>query len=263
MRTLIITGYGINCEKEMALAVHKAGSEVEVQHFHTLMSEPSILHTFDWLIIPGGFSFGDELGGGKVFANRILHSDLKQHLEEFVGSGKAILGICNGFQILTKLGLLPFGDESCVSLGPNASDVFENRWVHHTLPPSRCMLTEGLTQLTLPIRHAEGRFVAAPGIRKKLFEQGQVVLQYADESFSATETYPQNPNGSTDGIAGICDETGRILGMMAHPEAFLSSWHHPHQSRLKWQGAPLPPPDGLTFFQTAVKALSMEKSLCH
>lgn len=225
VNALVISGYGINCERELAWACEMAGAKVQTLHAGHLLSGRIQLEAFELLLFPGGFSFGDELGAAKAFANRLIGSGVTQRLQDFVQEGGCILGICNGFQLLVKLGLLPGWDGGIqyVSLARNRHGRFDNRWVEHVCPPSRCLFTSGLTSLSLPIRHAEGRLVVQNGeVLERLMEQQQIALRYAAGC---------NPNGSLDDIAGICDSTGRILGMMAHPEAALLSLHQPRWSR--------------------------------
>ncbi len=234
VNALVLHGYGINCEREMALACKLAGANVERAHAHDFFSGNVDLSGTHLLVFPGGFSFGDALGAGKVFANRIkaVHT-LRQRLHDFVDQGHCILGVCNGFQILVKLGLLAHGEKGPVAgLAPNASSRYENRWVTHAIPESKCVFTTGIQSVRLPIRHAEGRLVfRSDEDRKQLFASRQVALQYADGDGRVTEQYPDNPNGTEDGIAGICDSTGRVLGMMAHPEAALYAFNHPQWTR--------------------------------
>lgn len=218
VKSLVITGYGINCERELATACRAAGGEVEFIHAKKLFADQSALNRSQLLLFPGGFSFGDELGSAKVFANRLL--PMRAELEKFIARGGCILGICNGFQLLVKLGLLPGEKGQTASLISNATGRFECRWIHHTVIPSHCIFTQGLTSLYLPIRHGEGRFVTEN--TENLFEKGQVPLQYEE-----------NPNGSMDKIAALCDSTGRVMGMMAHPEAALYFKQDPRWTRMK------------------------------
>ncbi len=241
VRALVITGYGINCEKEMALACDIAGADSTIAHTSELLSNKIRLEDYHLLAFPGGFSFGDELGAGKAFANRLSFSksvqgeNLKERLHQFVEQGKCIIGICNGFQLLVKLGLLPENKEvQSLSLVYNDSHRFESNWVHHKVNPGPCVFTRGLTHMYLPVRHAEGKLVGkCEKTINTLFEKDQVVLQYADSCGVPSEEYPHNPNGSVNSIAGICDPTGRVFGMMAHPEAALYFTNHPRWHRLR------------------------------
>jgi phosphoribosylformylglycinamidine synthase I len=256
VKALVISGYGINCEKELGLACQLAGADPTIAHARRFLSEEISLDNFQLLLFPGGFSFGDELGAAKVFANKMTYCSaltafsLKQRLKKFVGDGNAILGICNGFQLLVKLGLLPGSDgnesKQTASLAVNDHGRFENRWVEHQAPSTHCPYTKGLSHLYLPIRHGEGKFIASTPILQSLIQNKQIVLKYA-----------HNPNGSLENIAGVCDPTGRILGMMAHPEAALFFIHHPQWMRIKEQlkrtQQPLPIyDDGFVLFKNIV-----------
>jgi phosphoribosylformylglycinamidine synthase I len=218
VKAVVVTGCGINCDKEMSVACREAGFEVETIHASKLFGDAFPWGEAQLLLFPGGFSFGDELGAAKVFANRLL--GIKNRLKEFVDQGNCILGICNGFQLLVKLGLLPGGENQTASLACNDTGRFEARWVNHLVVPSKCIFTQGLESLYLPIRHGEGKFVSDD--TELLFRNQQVVMQYE-----------KNPNGSMDSIAAICDPTGRILGMMAHPEAALYFTQDPRWTRMK------------------------------
>ncbi len=201
VRALVLSGCGINCEREMAYACEYVGATAEIIHLRQLL-EMNLDH-YEWLIFPGGFSFADELGAGKVLANRLR--GFKEKLTRFVDQGKSILGICNGFQLLVKLGFFT----PKISLARNASGRFQSQWADHHVCKSSSIYTKGLETLFLPLRHAEGRLIGET-------EDLNVVFQYA-----------ANPNGSTHEIAGVCDSSGRVLGMMAHPEAAIFPHHHP------------------------------------
>lgn len=225
IHTRVLTGYGINADDELVRAFSAAGSEVEKTHLTDLIENPKLLEESHILAFPGGFSFGDHLGSGLVLAH-LCRQRLKPHLERFVASGRLLIGICNGFQVLVKMGILPNiqGDWSReVSLIHNDTGTFEDSWVPVTFnPESRCVWTAGLSRMELPIRHGEGRFISSsPKVRKLLVENNLIALTYAE----------RNPNGSELDIAGITDPTGRILGLMPHPEAFLSRENHPRWTR--------------------------------
>jgi phosphoribosylformylglycinamidine synthase subunit PurQ / glutaminase len=246
IRAIVITGNGTNCETEMAHACRLAGFDtVEIVHISELLTGLKRLDDYDFLNLPGGFLDGDDLGSAKAGANRILHAPvagsgekLFAQFSRFVAAGKLILGVCNGFQLLVKLGMLP-GFEGCydcqtVTLTFNDSGRFEDRWVHLRInPASPCIFTRGIRTLYLPVRHGEGKFVVRDnGVRERLHRDNLVALQYSDEQCrEATLEYPANPNGAVDGIAGICDATGRIFGLMPHPEAFHHRTNHPRWTR--------------------------------
>jgi len=220
VRALVLSGYGINCEREMAEGAMLAGAQVTSVHAKTWLLGKLDLCDYDFLLFPGGFSFGDELGAGKAFANRIAFTKRRDELFRFIAQGKCILGVCNGFQLLVKLGILPgFNKKSEAALIRNEKGKFESRWVHQKVVSSRCIFTANLKHLYLPIRHGEGNFTMPDSAR--LWSENRVVLQYATATGEAALDYPDNPNGSLSSIAGICDETGRVLGMMPHPEAAL------------------------------------------
>lgn len=235
IRALVISGYGINCEKEMAAACTLAGAETSVVHARDLLTGSVRPDAYRLLAFPGGFSFGDELGAAKAFANRIIHSGrLQEALIRFVEGGGCILGVCNGFQLLVKLGILPDMGAQNASLAYNDSGRFEARWVNHAVAPTHCVFSRGIDTMRLPIRHGEGKFVAADSDTvQSLFARQQVVFQYADAEGIPAMTYPANPNGSLGAIAGVCDRTGRVMGMMAHPEAAVWFTNHPQWTRMK------------------------------
>lgn len=255
-RALVITGDGLNCERETAEALRLAGAVPELVHVSDVPERG--LEDFRILVLIGGFSNGDHLGAGTVQASLFRHR-LRRPLERFVAEGRLVLGVCNGFQTLVKMGLLPGADwERTATIMANDSGRFEDRWVHLAVDPaSPCLWTRGLRRLYLPVRHGEGRFVvrdtaAALSLRRR----AQVPLRYADESGRPTMNYPANPNGSEDAVAGVCDPSGRIFGLMPHPEAYLSPYNHPSWTRRAALGLPLPEEgEGLALFRNAVAFL--------
>lgn len=238
VKTLVITGFGLNCEKETSVAFETAGSEVTRVHLNDLLEQTSILSEYHILAFIGGFSFGDHLGAGTVFSNRVKFG-LKKELEEFIESGKLVIGICNGFQTMTRMGIVPAIDslfKQEVALQHNDSGVFRDSWV--TLKANQdspCVFTKGIDLLPVPIRHGEGKFMALnEDVLQELEAGGHVALRYADPvSGEASSEFPLNPNGSQNDIAGICDKTGRVFGLMPHPEAYLSPYNHPHWTHQK------------------------------
>jgi len=245
-RSIVITGNGTNCEVEMAHACRLAGFDhVEIVHISELIVGEKSLDDYHFLNLPGGFLDGDDLGAAKAGANRILHANvmgtdekLSDQLLRFIGDGKLVLGVCNGFQLMVKLGLLPAFDgeyrRQTATITFNDSARFEDRWTYLTVnEKSPCVFTRGVSQMYLPVRHGEGKFVTeneAVGVR--LRESNQIVMQYSDAAFNGpVMDYPLNPNGSPDAVAGICDETGRLFGLMPHPEAYLHRTNHPRWTR--------------------------------
>lgn len=220
---LVLCGDGINCERETASALALAGFDPRLVHVNALIDDPGILNDMDLMAIPGGFSFGDELGSGQVLATK-LKARVAGKLSEFVGHRKPVIGICNGFQVLVKLGLLPSPRMAGqVALATNSSGQFQNHWVTLEAPDSRCIWTKGLrhaadTPLQMPIRHGEGRLLCRPGsdAYAVMESEGMIALRYTDDI-----------NGSIGRIAGICDPTGVVFGLMPHPEAALHDWLHP------------------------------------
>ncbi len=244
VHALVLTGYGTNCERETAFACRAAGAErTVIAHFADLIQEQYLLEDFNFLIFPGGFLDGDHLGGAQAAAVRFTSArtrsgrSLVQDIRQLHARGGLIMGICNGFQLLVKLGLLP-GLQSpvparCLSLSHNESGRFEDRWVHlHCLEDSPCVFTRGLDRIYLPVRHGEGRLIARDAATLQDIETGRLIaLQYTDPGGRITQSYPHNPNGSPLGIAGLTDPTGRIFGLMPHPEAFNHPTNHPAWTR--------------------------------
>lgn len=252
-KALVLTGYGINTDYETELALELAGAEAERVHLNDLLADKRRLRDYQILALPGGFSFGDDIAAGKVLASK-LKLNLLDELLKFIARGNLVIGICNGFQVLIKMGLLPGldGHHQLATLTYNDSGRFEDRWVYLKVnQDSKCVFTEGLEMLYLPIRNAEGKFVAPPEVLERLKAEEQVVLRYVDEE-GREAGYPWNPSGSMENIAGICDPTGRVFGLMPHPEAFLFRVNHP-----RWQREALPEEgQGLAIFRNAVEYFS-------
>lgn len=226
---------GINCDMEMAYAFEVAGGRPETVHINQLREGDRSLSDFGALAIPGGFSYGDDVASGRILANE-LTSYLSDQLQAFVDEEKPIIGVCNGFQVLVKTGLLPartLGVQEA-SLVDNDSARFVCRWFDLAVGETVCKFiqpedTDGLT-IPMQVAHGEGKFLAPDSEIQKLKENGQVVFRYAPQDGRAQSDHPYNPNGSIDDIAGICDETGLILGMMPHPERSIEAFH-PDRSR--------------------------------
>jgi phosphoribosylformylglycinamidine synthase len=239
VRVLVLSGYGLNCEAETAAGFRMVGAATRIEHFaDVLHREQSSLEGVHILVFVGGFSFGDHIASGRVFANRIRYR-FGDRLTKFVDDGGLVLGICNGFQTLVKLGLLPgVGRQpgqripaQQVSLVSNDRLGYRNAWVRLRIDPrSPCVFTRGSTGavLELPSRHGEGKLVVDPAVAGPLADGHMVPMLYADLDGQPTERWPDNPNGSSGGAAGLCDASGRIFGIMPHPEAYLYPENHPH-----------------------------------
>ncbi|MCX5891764.1 MAG: phosphoribosylformylglycinamidine synthase I [Deltaproteobacteria bacterium] len=265
-RALVLYGYGLNCDFETAFALNKAGAEAVRVHTTELLENPAAIWNYHLLAVPGGFSWGDEHGAGVILALR-LKLALGSALQEFIDAGRLVIGICNGFQVLVNLGLLPGlkgrAGERLAALIPNDCGNFRDAWVHLKVEPSHCVFTKGLDQMELPIRHGEGKFFAAPEVLTEIKDRGQIALKYATaDGAEADGRFPDNPNGSLLDIAGVTDASGRVLGLMPHPEAHVTSFQHPTwtQDKEAWrrQGQPYPEQvgAGLAIFRNALQYLA-------
>jgi phosphoribosylformylglycinamidine synthase len=254
---LILRAPGTNCDGETQFACEQAGATAERVHLNRLREVPDLLRDAQILILPGGFAHGDDIGAGKIFATQ-LGTFLGDALREFRDAEKLILGICNGFQVLLKGGLLmpPDEDGPLATLTYNRHGRFEDRWVYLEPSPGNCVWLTGCDQpLLLPVAHGEGNFVCRKEwILKGLEQSGQVVLRYADPAGRTGAGFPHNPNGSQGDVAGLCDATGRVLGLMPHPERHILPTQHPRWTRegLKAEG------DGLALFRNAVAYFQSE-----
>lgn len=257
-RALILRAPGTNCDEETAFAFEQAGASAQRVHVNRLLQQPQFAAEFQILCLPGGFSYGDDIAAGRILANQMRHH-LADVLEEFKSQDKLILGICNGFQVLIKSGLLLSGDDASreqATLTWNNSGRYEDRWVYLRVSSSKSPLFAGLETLYLPVAHAEGKFVAREASLLREWEaSGQIVLRYAlpDGAASAVSTgdevpYPGNPNGSQANVAGVCDATGRVCGLMPHPERHIEPTQHPRWTR--GEGGEVS--DGLHVFRNAV-----------
>ncbi|PID73479.1 MAG: phosphoribosylformylglycinamidine synthase [Desulfobacterales bacterium] len=265
IRALVLTGFGLNCDMETAHTCELAGAKAERVHINALIDRDVRLADYQIMIFGGGFSWGDDHGAGVVQAVR-MKTGLGDDLLEFVARDHLIIGICNGFQTLVNLGLLPGLDSDYtarkVALIGNDTGNFRNDWVRLIVDPaSACVFTRGISQIDLPVRHGEGKFYTDAHTHRRLAEGGQIVLRYALSSGSpAKGAWPENPNGSLDDIAGICDPTGRILGLMPHPEGYHDPSHHPDwplRREMICRGRLFPSePAGLRIFRNAVRYFS-------
>ena len=247
VKTLLIRAPGTNCDFETSVAFEQAGAEVESALVTELLRGEKRLPDYQIMVIPGGFTYGDDISAGKILANQ-LKLKMAEDIRKFVADGRLILGICNGFQVLVKAGILPdLADErpQPVTLAGNDSGKFECRWVYLRVnEASPCVFTRGISAMYLPVAHGEGKLVAEPGIAGEL----KAVVYYSDEAGDVRAGYPHNPNGSVNNIAGICDPSGRIFALMPHPERFIRRTQHPRWNReVTGQLG-----DGLQIFRNAV-----------
>ena len=267
---LVLAGYGINCDYETAEACNFAGFSARRVHINDVLESGRKLLSSKLIVFPGGFSFGDDLGSGVAFSSKVRFSLLKDGnqlydlLMEYVRNGGLVLGICNGFQILVRLGMIPAVDTTygrqLVTLAPNREGYFIDKWVKLRVDESSpSVFTAGIRTMDLPVRHGEGRFVTGnKETLNSLIRQRLVSLRYCDESGEPALEFPQNPNGSEDSVAGICDPTGRIFGMMPDPEAAVSFYQYPDWTKRKEiaarRGTRHPEEgDGYLVFQNAFK----------
>ncbi|MEO0107693.1 MAG: phosphoribosylformylglycinamidine synthase subunit PurQ [candidate division WOR-3 bacterium] len=273
VRVALLFAAGTNCDAEMAHAFRLSGARVEYLHINQAKAKPERRRRYQILGIPGGFTYGDYISAGRILANELRFS-LREELLRFITCGKLIIGICNGFQVMVKAGLLPALDgylgKQTATLVTNDSGRFECRWVYLQIEPSKCVFTRGLEgKIYLPVAHAEGKFVTKSSrVLAQIKRKGLAVLRYAlpdkdDAAYLCGPTfpltkprragtncplpYPWNPNGSSFDIAGICDPSGRLLGMMPHPERFVRPTQHPRWTREKIARC-----DGLLIYQNAV-----------
>ena len=249
-RILILRAPGHNCDRETEFAFERAGGRPERIHVNRLREEPALLQRYQILVVPGGFTYGDDVAAGKILAIQLRHF-LGEALRRFRDAEKLILGVCNGFQVLLKAGLIlqPDDDGPVATLAHNANGRFEDRWIHLQTNGSKCPFLKGIDRLHLPIAHGEGNFLCREAWMLKGLEQtGQVVLKYVDAS-GRPGAFPVNPNGSQGDVAGLCDATGRVLGLMPHPERHVLPTQHPRWTRegLKEEG------DGMKLFRNAVE----------
>jgi phosphoribosylformylglycinamidine synthase I len=274
VRVAVLFGFGINCDRETAAVFDMVGGTSERLHVNNLVQGNRSLEEFDILAVPGGFSFGDHLGSGRLLGNRLRFA-LREQLQKFVSSGKPIIGICNGFQALVKTGLLPGPENASLepdliqraSLTLNNTGQYEDRWVTLEFDSqSPCIWTKGIQRIECPVRHGEGRFVMPTNSElDRLSSNHQLTVRYVDPSTEPGAglsddllPFPLSPNGSMRNIAGICDPTGLVFGLMPHPEAFYTMWLHPEHTSMKlnedeWEGA------GLQIFRNAVEYVRSQR----
>jgi len=248
VRTVIIRAPGTNCDAETAFAFQEAGAIVDSVHINQLIRQEKRLSDYQIMVVPGGFTYGDDIAAGKVLANE-LSRKLGEDIQRFIENGGLILGICNGFQVLVKAGILPWlsnGALPLLTVVGNDSGKFECRWVHLAVnKDSPCVFTKGLDSMYLPVAHAEGKVVADTEVLSQL----NIVLYYTDQHGDSEAGYPHNPNGSVGNIAGSCDSTGRVFALMPHPERHIRGTQPPQWTR---QGAKQYG-DGFQIFVNAVR----------
>jgi phosphoribosylformylglycinamidine synthase I len=252
-RVLVLRAPGANCDAEAQFACELAGAFPERLHINRLRENPALLQRFQVLVVPGGFTYGDDVAAGKILGNQLAHF-LGDELRKFRDRDRLILGICNGFQAILKAGLLLSDDEEgpVATLAHNSHGKFEDRWIYLKATPGKCPFLTGIDRLHLPIAHGEGRFLCRTTWQLEGLKQtGQAVLTYVDEH-GKPGGFPINPNGSQGDIAGLCDATGHVLGLMPHPERHVLPTQHPRWTRngLASEG------DGLAIFRNAVRFFS-------
>lgn len=249
VKALILRTAGTNCDWETEHALRKVRAETQRIHINRILEKKDLLHQYHILVLPGGFTYGDDIAAGKILAN-LLRFHLEGEIRHFLQEGKLILGICNGFQTLVKSRLLPAldGNAQEATLTFNDSNRFEARWVYLKVCSSKSVYIQEGQILYLPVAHAEGKFLTRDeGVLQRLRDASQIVFKYVNPEGEDAE-YPYNPNGSIENIAGVCDPTGRILGMMPHPERYVEPFQHP-----RWQREGLAKqPQGILIFRNAV-----------
>ncbi len=271
VRSLVLTGFGINCEEEMAAAYKLAGAQADIVHLNEVLKGACSIHDYDVLNFPGGFSFGDDLGSAKVLANKFKYKKMESgkrfidDIDDFIKNGHYIIGVCNGFQALVKMGLLPNMNgnyEQEATLTYNDSGKFEDRWVTCRVnEKNRTPFLNEIDLIELPVRHGEGKLIFEnEAVRDKTAEMGLNCLTYVDKNGSPTAEYPLNPNGSELNCAALSDTTGQVFGLMPHPEAFLSLYNHPNWGKLKRKNPDISEDgQGLKIFKNIVKHIVKNK----
>lgn len=260
-KVAVLSGFGINCETETMAVFEMAGATADRVHVNRLVTGNIQLSDYQIMAIPGGFSFGDHLGSGRLLGNR-LRFGLREQVREFVKAGKPVIGICNGFQVLVKMGLLPGDDDvsltQTASLALNDSGHYEDRWVTLEVDPkSPCIWTNGIERIRVPVRHGEGKFVTDDKEMLDRWDQrGQLAVRYADPDSEYPSLaddvlpYPISPNQSWRNIAGVCDPSGLVFGLMPHPEANHSTWLGATWTREEIEHGE---GEGMTIFRNAVE----------
>lgn len=256
VKAIVLRAAGINCDMETTHALELAGAQAERIHINRVIDDPAMLDGYQIMVFPGGFSYGDDVAAGKVLANQVVHH-LSDILHKFIEDGKLVLGICNGFQVMIKTGIVPGLNgvgklsltDQTVTLTDNDSGKFEDRWVYLQPGTDRCVFIDSKKRLYLPIAHGEGKIVTdSEQTLNQVKQHGFVAFRYVDADGNKAG-FPVNPNGSQDSIAALTDSTGRAMGMMPHPERCVRWTQHPHWTRLKEREGFA---DGMTIFTNAV-----------
>lgn len=258
-KVAILFAPGTNFDEETKYAFQKAGAEADILPMTEVLDRPEIIQNYQILDFPGGFSYGDDLLAGKIWANQI-RIYLLDEIHKFQKKGGIIIGVCNGFQVLMRSGLLPGIGEIFKTAGLifNKKQKFECRWIKLKMSKSRCVFLKDTVfeNGELPVQHGEGRFVVSgKPILKNLIVNKQIVFQYADQTGKATDNYPDNPNGSIYAIAGICDTSGQVFGMMPHPEHYIERWQHPNWRRKEFSSECY----GLKIYEAAVDYIRLNQ----
>lgn len=252
-KVLVLKTDGINRDEDMAFAFELAGADAKIVHINDLRSKKEKLNNYQIIGIPGGFAYGDDIVSGKILATELI-SFLSDELKKFVQrKDTVILGVCNGFQVLIRTGLVPFRNigGTDATLINNDSGHFECRWIKLKVEKnSKSKFLSGMENEVIwcPVAHGEGKFFAESSVLSKIEENNLVAFRYVDEKGNVTQKYPDNPNGALNAIAGITDETGRVLGLMPHPECFVRVEQHPN-----WRRGSVKKPQGLPLFINMVK----------
>jgi len=249
-RVLVLRTDGTNCDEETLYAFTKAGADGRLVHVNQLRRGAERLADYQVLVIPGGFSYGDDIHSGKVLAVELI-SSLQEQILAFLAAGKPILGICNGFQVLVRTGILPGRNpgEISIALMANDSGHFECRWVRLRVEKSVCLFTRGLEGqvLDMMVAHGEGKLYTDPARLGEIEGRRQVVFRYVDAGGEPTDRYPDNPNGSLGAVAGLCDPRGLVLGLMPHPERIVEVTQHPN-----WRRGGFRDPPALNIFRNMI-----------
>lgn len=271
VKSLVITGFGINCEEEMAAAYELAGATASIVHLNEILLGQVSIHDFDILNFPGGFSFGDDLASGKVVSNKIKFKKLPSgrvlldEIKQFLADGKYILGVCNGFQMLVRMGLLPNTNndfEPEATLSNNNSGKYEDRWVYCKVNKNNpSPFLKGIDVIALPARHGEGKLILIDdAMRAKVAKNALNAFTYCTADGVETSEYPANPNGADLNCAGLTNPSGQVLGMMPHPEAYLSLYNNPNWGQLKRQNPTISEEgEGLKIFKNIVAHVKSKK----